>query len=41
MVARGKLEFQLVKGIIKQGYAKAWAMIQQDLNQILHPVEAF
>jgi hypothetical protein len=39
MVARGELEFQLVKGIVKQGYTKAWVMIH--LNRILHPVEAF
>ena len=42
MDARGELDFQLVQDIIEQGHrdAEAQAMIQQDLNRILHPVEA-
>ena len=38
MDTRGKLDFQLVKDIIEQGCAEAWAMVQQDLDWILHHV---
>jgi hypothetical protein len=40
MDARGELDFQPVQDIVKQGHAEAQVMIQQDLNRILHPVEA-
>jgi len=39
MDARGELDFQLVQDIVEQGHAEARAMIQQDHNRILHPVE--
>jgi hypothetical protein len=38
--ARGKLDFQLVKDIVEQGHVKAQAMMQQDLDRILHRVKA-
>ena len=37
---RGELDFQLVKDIVEQGHAKARAMIQQDLDEILRRFEA-
>jgi hypothetical protein len=40
MDAKRELDFQLVQDIVKQGHAEARAMIQQDLNRILDPVEA-
>jgi hypothetical protein len=38
--ARGKLDFQLVKDIVKQGHTLARAMIQMDLEPILRCIEA-
>ena len=37
--ARGELDFQLVKDIVEQGHAEARAMIQMDLERILHCIE--
>jgi hypothetical protein len=40
MDARGELDLQLVKDIVEKTHAEAWAMIQQDLDQILRRGEA-